>query len=440
MSFPSYAEAVAWLESHVDFERDIPLRREAPSLENITAVLEMMARPHDDYATIHVTGTNGKGTTTTLTSALLAATGLRVGTYTSPDLHSINERIAINAEPISDSTFLQLLGRMRDIEIATGIRLTRFEILTAGALLHFSDEGVDVAVIEVGMGGTWDATNVINAAVSVLTNVSLDHTNVLGSSVEEIATDKVGIFRPGARAVLATTDERVRAIAESRANELETALWRLGEEFEVRENDLSLGGRLLSVRTPFGEIEDVQLNLHGAHQGVNAATAVVTTEAFLDRPLDRNLVGEVLATVTMPGRTEVVGQRPLLVLDGAHNPAGVETLVATLDGAFHVEGERRCVIGVLRGRSLDDVVRPLIQFGFSEFFCCSPNSPRAVPADEVAATVRAFGATASEHPSAASALAHARELSGGDDLIVVTGSLYLVGEIRSLILGVPSRH
>ena len=204
MQFESYVEALTWLESHVDFERVAPNRQELPTLAPIFDTLAMLADPQNDYPTIHITGTNGKGTTTTLTSALLGATGLRVGTFTSPDLHAVNERIALNGEAIDDDTFIGLFSRLNDVESVTGIQLTRFELLTVAALLHFSDEGVDVAVIEVGMGGTWDSTNVINSKVAVLTNVDLDHTAVLGPTVSAIANDKVGIFRPETVAIVAT--------------------------------------------------------------------------------------------------------------------------------------------------------------------------------------------------------------------------------------------
>ena len=217
MRFTSYVEALTWLESHVDFERVAPNRQAVPTLDPITDSLALLADPQLDYRTVHITGTNGKGTTTTLTSALLGATGLRVGTFTSPDLHAINERIAVNGEPIDDEELITLLQRLADVESVSGIALTRFELLTAAALLHFSDEGVDVAVIEVGMGGTWDSTNIINSDVAVLTNVDLDHTAVLGTTIAEIASDKVGIFRGEGIAIVATTNAIVVEIARRRA-------------------------------------------------------------------------------------------------------------------------------------------------------------------------------------------------------------------------------
>jgi dihydrofolate synthase/folylpolyglutamate synthase len=375
--FTTYDGALRWLEDHVDFERVAPNHQDVPSLQPIVDTLLMLAEPQLDYPTIHVTGTNGKGSTTTLMSALLTATSLRVGTFTSPDLHAINERIALNGEPIDDEEFIGLLQRLADVESVSGIVLTRFELLTAAALLHFSDEGADVAVIEVGMGGTWDSTNIINSDVAVLTNVDLDHTSVLGTTIGAIASDKVGIFRPQGIAIVATTNAIVVEIAKQRAEDLGSTLWLLGDSFELERNDLALGGRAISVRTPFEHYEEVLVSLHGIHQGINAATAIVGAEAFLGRSLGEEVVTSTLARVRMPGRMELISRRPMIVVDGAHNPAGVQALVATLDGAFHVEGARRCVIGMLTGRVADDMVEPLVALGFTEFHTRRAQCPRA---------------------------------------------------------------
>jgi dihydrofolate synthase/folylpolyglutamate synthase len=436
----SYDEALHWLESHVDFERIAPNRAALPSLEQVRSTLAAMADPHRDYPVVHLTGTNGKGTTTTLTSALLAATGLRVGTFTSPDLHAINERIAINGEPIADDELVELFARLYDVEQVTATALTRFELLTVAAYLHFSDEGVDVAVIEVGLGGTWDSTNVIDGDVTVLTNVDLDHTAVLGPTVADIARDKVGIFRTDAIAVVATTNAVVVDIARRRCAEIGSALWCIGENFDLEQNELAVGGRSLTIRTPYETYDDVLLSLHGIHQGVNAATAVVTAEAFLGRALGDDVVRTTLGEARMPGRMELLARHPMIVVDGAHNPAGVNALCATLDGAFHVTGERRCVIGMLKGREVVDMVEPLVHLGFSEFHCAAPNSPRAMPVAEVVEAIRAAGGVAVEHSSVSAALAHARERSSDDDLILCAGSLYLVAEVRGEVLHIPSRH
>jgi dihydrofolate synthase/folylpolyglutamate synthase len=252
--------------------------------------------------------------------------------------------------------------------------------------------------------------------------------------------DKVGIFRADAIAIVATTNAVVVEIAQRRADELGTELWLLGDSFTLEQNELALGGRAITLRTPFTHYEEVLVTLHGIHQGVNAATAIVAAEAFLGRALGEEIVTTTLAQARMPGRMELISRKPMIVIDGAHNPAGVKALVATLDGAFHVGGERRCVLGMLSGRDVDDMVEPLVALGFTEFHCCAPNSPRAVPASEVANAVRRHGGVAYEHPSGTSALAHARERSTDEDLIVVAGSLYLVAEVRGEVLRVRSRH
>jgi len=438
--FRNYDEALRWLEKHVDFERIAPNHADVPSLEPVRNFLSAVAEPQSDYPCIHITGTNGKGTTTTLTSALLHATGLRVGTFTSPDLHAINERIAVNGEPIDDRDLVTLIDRLSDIEESTSIILTRFELLTAGALLHFSDEGVDVAVIEVGLGGTWDSTNVINSDVAVITNVDLDHVAVLGTTVTAIATDKVGIFRGEGVAVVGTTNAMVVEVATTKAQSLGATLWLAEEQFALLANDLAVGGRLISVRTPFATYEEVLLSLHGIHQGANAASAIAASEAFLGRELGEELVRTVLAEAKMPGRMELLSRAPMIVIDGAHNPAGMRALAATLDGAFHVTGERRCVIGMLHGREVDEMIKPLLNLGFSEFHVCAPDSPRAMPAATVASALRAAGETVVEHTSSLRALAQAREHSTDEDLIVVCGSLYLIAEVRGELLSIPSRH
>jgi dihydrofolate synthase/folylpolyglutamate synthase len=346
----------------------------------------------------------------------------------------------VNGTPIDDPSFIAVLERLSDVETVTGITLTRFELLTVAALLHFSDEGVDVAVVEVGMGGTWDSTNVIDADVAVLTNVDLDHTAVLGTTIGAIASDKVGIFRSDGVAVVTTTNAIVAEIAQRKSDELGVTLWLLSRDFELEENELALGGRAITLRTPYDFYEEILVTLHGIHQGVNAAAAIVAAEAFLGRALGQEVVVATLARAEMPGRMEIVARNPLIVVDGAHNPAGVRALVATLDGAFDVRGERRCVLGMLTRRVVDDMIAPLVGAGFSEFHCCAPRSPRAVPVGELVAALRRQGAVAFEHPNAKAALAHARERSTDDDLIVVTGSLYLVAEVRGEVLHVASRH
>lgn len=440
MQFANLTQALTWLESHVDFEKVAPNRADVPTLQPVIDTLAALADPHHDYPTLHITGTNGKGTTTTIISALLREQGLSVGTFVSPDLQRINERIVVHGEPISDGHLTRLLGRLADVEDAIGIRLTRFELLTVAAFLHFSDMGVEVGVIEVGLGGTWDSTNVIDATVSVLTNVDLDHTAVLGPTIGDIARDKVGIFRAEGVAVLGTDDPTVVEIARRRSEELGCPLIMWDRDFRLESNSLALGGRLLTVSTPRTRYEDVHLPLHGIHQGVNALIALVAVEEFLDRPLSEDVVVSAFGSVTMPGRLEVLEPYPLTLIDGAHNPAGVRALVATLDEAFHLIGERRVVVGMLTGREIADMIDPFLALGVNEFVVCEPLSPRAQSAEAVAAYIAQRGGEVTVVIDPRDAVRYARTQSQPDDHIIIAGSLYLVGDVRAGLLSLPYQH
>jgi len=433
--------ALEWLGGHVDYERTSPTRRDVPTLEPVADALAALGDPHRDAPFVHVTGTNGKGSTTAITAALLTEAGRRVGTFTSPDLHVVNERLSVAGNPIDDDALVDLLGRLRAMEAATGLGLTRFELLTVGALLWFSDEGVDAGVVEVGLGGTWDSTNVIDGSVSVVTNVSLDHTEVLGDTVELIATDKAGIIKPGSTAVLgdraASTLELQSGIARSNGA---AALWRRGEEFSLVRNELAVGGRLVTITTPFGNHRDVGLSLHGAHQGDNASCALAAAEAFLGCRVDADVVAAAFAGVRIPGRLEVLGTRPLVVVDGAHNPAGTKVLADALAEEYVVAGTTSCVVGALRNRDATELLAPLARLGVARAYCCRADSPRALDAASVAAAASALGMAAVVVEDPGDAIEAAIRDATPDDLVVATGSFYVVGAARGRLLGLPGHR
>jgi dihydrofolate synthase/folylpolyglutamate synthase len=440
-SFAGLDDALEWLGSHVDYERTAPTRRDHPTLEPVVRALAALGSPQLDVPCVHVTGTNGKGSTTSLTAALLADTGRRVGTYTSPDLHAINERIAVDATPISDDDLASVLGRLRDYELATATRLTRFELLTVGALVHFADEAVDAAVIEVGVGGTWDATNAVDGAVGVVTNVALDHTEVLGDTLEAIATDKAGIVKPDAVAVLGDEEPSIVELQAEIARDVgAAAVWRRDEECVLARNDVAVGGRLISVRTPMGVHEDVFLSLHGAYQGGNALCAVAAAEAFDGARLDDAVVHSVFAGVAVPGRLEVCSTRPLLILDGAHNPAGTAALAEALVDEFHVTGTLTCVLGMLSNRDPFALLEPLVAAGVATVVCCVAPTPRALDPARIARAAVALGAHAVVVPDVAHAVESALSSSDDDDGVVVTGSFYVVGDARGHLLGLPAHR
>jgi dihydrofolate synthase/folylpolyglutamate synthase len=401
-------------------------------LDRMRRMVELLGDPHAAYPVIHLTGTNGKGSTARMITALLVARGLSVGTYTSPDLERVNERLAWNGEPIADEDFVEVLEGIRHCEAVLDEPPTRFEILTAAAFGWFADIAVDAAVVEVGLGGRWDATNVADALVAVVTNVSLDHQEVIGPTRADIAREKAGIVKPDSLLVLGETDPHLAAIFRSVAAR---DVWQRDEEFGCVDNRLAVGGRLLELRTPGASYADVALPVHGAHQGDNAAIALAAVEAFFEASLDREVVDDGFAAVRLPGRLEVVGRRPLVVLDGAHNPAGARALAAALDEAFGEASSRVLVVGILRGRDPAEMLAALDAGRARLVVTCPPPSPRALPPGELATAARALGVAAETAATVPEALARAREAAEPGEMVLITGSLYVVGAARAVLSG-----
>jgi dihydrofolate synthase/folylpolyglutamate synthase len=425
-----FAEALAFLDAHVNLEADPSPRAAAMRLDRIRRVLELMGDPQHAAPVIHLTGTNGKGSTARMITALLVARNLSVGTYTSPHLERITERLAWNGEPVGEEDFGAAVGHVAELEpLLDGGRLSHFEILTAAAFRWFADNAVDVAVLEVGLGGRHDATNTADAAVAVVTNVDLDHTAVIGPTRADIAAEKAGIVKPDSLLVLGETDPALFPVFE-RAGAAE--LWVREEGFACVDNRPAHGGRMLHLRTPGAEYPEVFLPLHGAHQGENAAVALAAVEAFFGGPLHEDVVAEAFASVRVPGRMEVVGRRPLCILDGAHNPAGAEAAAATLAEEFGGVDSRVLVVGMLAGR---DPVRMLEPYGPARLVvACPAPSPRTLPPEEIAAVAESLGAAAAVEPTVAAAVRRGRMEAGEDELLLVTGSLYVVGSARSLLV------
>ncbi len=311
----SLGDALAWLDAHTNLERGGARRR--PTLDRMRPLVELLGSPQLDYQVIHVTGTNGKTTTTNMAMHLLANQGLSVGAYTSPHLEVVNERIAWargpgprpdgNAEPISDAALAEALSVVAAVESQLPDPPSYFEILTAAAYRFFADSAVDVAVVEVGLGGTWDATNVADGAVAVVTNVSLDHTEYLGPTRADIAAEKAGIVKPGATLVLGETDPTLEPLFLDRSP---GRVLRRGEDFGASEIHLAHGGHIVDLRTPERDYPGVYLPIHGAFQADNAAVALAAAEAFFDGPLDPDVVAGAFASFRSPGRLEVVGHSP----------------------------------------------------------------------------------------------------------------------------------
>lgn len=421
-----YADAIAYIESHTSYEMTGHLS--SPSIVNMERLMGYMGDPQSAYPSVHITGTNGKGSTAEMITQLLMAHGLTVGTITSPNLERVNERMCLNGVPIEDQDFADQIAAIADIEMLAGVRPTFFELMTSAAFRWFADIAVDVAVVEVGMLGRWDATNVVDAQVAVVTNVGMDHAQYAGDGLVDIAREKAGIVKPNSILVLGETEPELadifRAAGAERVIERDT-------DFACTSNELALGGRLCEFRTPFGIYGDVFVPLHGKHQGDNAAVALSAVEAFFDAPLDIEVVNEGFAKVSWPGRFEVLGHQPLVIVDGAHNPHGADACAAVFAEDFDPAGQRILVVGFLTSQDPAAMLAALRADEADRVICCTPPSPRAVSARDTADAARRMGCDGVEVVDTVERACDRALLDAGrDDAILITGSLYLVGAAR----------
>jgi dihydrofolate synthase/folylpolyglutamate synthase len=421
-----YDAALRYLDRHINLEAKAG-RWEGLSLAHIRAAMSAMGEPQSAYPVVHVTGTNGKGSTVLMITELLKAYGLRVGTYLSPHVERINERIRIDGEPIGDDDFGAAIGEVAALEPLLDEPLSYFEVLTAAALNWFAHAPVDVAVVEVGLLGRWDATNVVDAKVAVVTNIGRDHTDGVGDWRRAIAQEKAGIIKPDSTLVLGPVGDDLRDVF---LDEGPAATVEHGRDFEATANKLAVGGRLVDVRTPRHTYEDVFVALHGAHQGDNAAMALAAVEAFFDAPVPDDIVSEAFAAVKVPGRFEVMQRNPLVVIDAAHNPAGARVAIRSLDEGFGEGRTRLLVVGLLQGRDPGEMFDALGASRAEVVVVCAPDWPRAIPADELGAVGLAKGLPIEVVPDVEDAIHRALVLATEDDVILVTGSFYVIGTAR----------
>ena len=424
-----YAAALAYLDEHSNYEKTG--RINSPTIERVERLLGAMGDPQLSCPSIHITGTNGKGSTAQMITRLLMAHGLTVGTYSSPHVDKINERMTVDGESISDDEFADAIGAVADLEIVMGVRPTFFEAVTAAAFRWFSDIAVDVMVVEVGLLGRWDATNAVQPEVCVVTNVGLDHADYAGPTLADIAREKAGIVKPDATLVLGVTDPDLAAIF---AEAGPAKLLRRDVDFGLNLNETALGGRMLDIYTPQAVYGDVFISLHGAHQGENASLAVAAVEAFFDAPIATDVLAEGLASVRMPARFEVLGHQPLVIIDGAHNPHGADRCAEVFFGDFDPAGRRLLVIGCLEGRDIEALLGALRADEFDTVFCCTAPSPRGVPVAQLAASARAIGCeTVYAYDTVLDACSAAMRAADSDDAVLVAGSLYVAGEARGIL-------
>lgn len=428
----SYRDAAAYLEAlGVD---GMTARR--PSRHRIEALCEVLDHPERTVTAIHVTGTNGKTSTARIAAGLLGAAGLKVGTFSSPHLQSVRERLMLGDEPLPEEVFGEVFDHIRPyielVEDRLGEGITYFEVLTA-MFFVWAAENVDAAVIEVGLGGTWDATNVVTAPVSVITHVGLDHTAILGSERETIASEKVGIIKPESVVVTAERTPSVLSIIQDTAAGLRAATSVIERDFNVKENRIAFGGRYLSVSTAHADYEGLFLPLHGRHQGVNAATALEAVGRFLPAtPLSHDVVAQGLGNVRIPGRLEVFrleGADVPVVLDVAHNPEGISALISSLAEAFAFDVVR-FVVGILAAKDYSGMLAEIARLPCSVVLT-RPRAMRSASLDDLERVAKSLQITYDICEDVAAAMNVAIESSETGDLVCVTGSHYVVGEARA---------
>ena len=433
----------------VALEARWPETRIAPSLERIAALVDILGSPQLAYPTIHIAGTNGKTTTSRMIDSLMHATGLRTGRFTSPHLESLLERIAINGAPIDPKDFIFAYNdiapylELMDQKFENPISF--FEAITAMSFVAFSEWPVDIGIIECGMGGEWDATNVVEAAVSVITPIGFDHMAYLGNTLTEIARTKGGIIKEGSSVILARQEPEAAVELMRRVAEVGAEVAREGVEYSLESRAVAVGGQLLTIKGISQRYEDIFLPLHGKHQGANAATALAAVEAFFGgQELDPESVQAGFAAVTSPGRCEIVFRDPTVILDAAHNPHGAKALAQTLETEFTFD-EIIGVFGAFADKDVEGILKELEPI-FNSIIVTASSSMRAMPVRDLERiAVRIFGpdrVTPVEHLEEAvkrAITAAKRPLTDDSVGVVITGSVVTIGQARAILKRLSSK-
>lgn len=414
-----------------------------PRVERTKRVLELLDDPQKTYRVVHVTGTNGKTSTSRMIESLVRAHGLRTGLFTSPHLERFTERIMVDGEPIDDAAVADAWDEIApfvdlvDAELAANddAALTFFELLTVLAFVAFADAPIDVLVLEVGMGGSWDSTNTADGDVAVFAPIDLDHADRLGDTIAEIASVKAGIIKEGAAVVSARQDAAAEAVLRDTAAARGASIAFEGAEFALAEQRLAVGGQQITVRGLAGTYEEEYLPLYGAHQGFNAALAIAAVESLVggaSQPIAGDVLADGLGGVTSPGRLQLVGAAPTVLVDAAHNPHGARALVTALREAFDFD-EWGVVVGVLSDKDAAGIVAEIAPVA-AHVFATAPDSERAEDADAIADLAEAHGLRVSVHRDLADAAEAARAWAAASDrrAVVIAGSVVLAGEALAL--------
>ncbi len=401
-------------------------------LSNIERIVHALGNPHEQLKVIHIGGTNGKGSTAVMMASVLRQSGYRVGLYTSPHILSFTERIQINGESITEAEVAAMTASIRERieEARIPQEFTFFDFTTAMAFLYFAESGVDLAIIEVGLGGRLDSTNIVRPTVALITNVSVEHRDVLGDSLIGIAREKAGIIKQGVPLLTGITQEEIIREVERVCQEKEAPLYRMGRDFSAEKE----GPGMLGFKGRRWSFSGIKVNLLGEHQIENAAMAMGTLETAEEAgyPVSRDSIYRGLEKVNWSGRLEVVRKRPWVILDGAHNPAGAQALREALSQGFSYE---RCyfLLGIMRDKEVEKIISILAPLSH-ELVLCKPKQDRAAPPERLAKAVEAVGAKGRVIPDVAEGLDTLLSMAGRDDLICVAGSFYTLGEAKAHLL------
>ncbi len=442
MTTPDDLEVLAVVEAAL--LKRWPESRIEPAMDRIAALLDALGSPELSYPTVHIGGTNGKTSTARMVDSIFTELDYRTGRFTSPHLESMLERISIKGQPITPEGFI---ASYNDIALYLDLIDSRqphpisfFEAITALAFVAFAEFPIDVGVIEVGMGGEWDATNVVQSTVSVLMPIGLDHTEYLGETLEEIAQTKSGIIKPESHVILAAQEPEVARILMEKVAKQSAIPYREGVEFSLLRRDIAVGGQMISIQGIYAEYTDIYLPLYGAHQAANAAVALATVEAFVGTSLDEEVVRNAFANVKSPGRLEILHRDPTVIVDAAHNPHGTRALANTLKTEFDFESIF-CVLAILGEKDVAGVLYELEPV-IDRLIVTQSSSPRALDVETLyELALKVFGADrVYKESNLINAITYASEqvtllnqVSEGVSAVVITGSVVTAGEARTIL-------
>lgn len=422
-----------------------PEHRVGPGLSRIAALMNLLGNPERATPVIQVAGTNGKGSTCIMIDALLRSAGLRTGRFASPHLSDARERICIDGQPLSEARFAEAwqevepFVRMVDEQQLDGIAMTFFEVITGMAYAAFADTPVDVAVVEVGLGGRWDATSVADPQVAVVTPVGADHTHILGDSLEKIAAEKAGIIKPGATVVLSGQEPAAARVLLAQAVEAGDVVRAEGPDFGVLERRPAVGGQVIRIESAGGPLGDLFLPLHGAHMARNAALAVAAVEAFLGgQPLAPEIIEEGLASVVAPARLELARTSPAIVIDTAHNPQAAQATIDACQEAFAFQ-PLIGVVAMMADKDTSGVLEIFASAMDQVVVTRAQGTPRALPAEELARAAEDFWPAGKVHqapamPDALELATLLADAAGPGAGVLVAGSLIAAGQARDLLV------